>query len=355
MVQNVDKITKQEWLEATFPEWGTWLNEEIANYEVPKDNFSMWWLANMGIWLKSDQGTNVTVDMYCTTGKRTIGDGKMAIGHQMMRMSGGRELQPNRRNQPFVIDPFEVKDIDVFLVTHTHSDHLCFYSAAGTYRNCPDALFVGPQAVVDTWIEWGIPKERTHVLTVNETIEVKDVKITGLESFDRTALITEPDPNVKLAGTKVKDMDLIALNYLIETSGGSVYHGGDSHYSNLYAKHGKEHDIDVHLGAFGENPIGITDKLTSADFLKAAEALQVDVTIPIHHDIWTNFYADPREITLLWEFKKARMGYKFHPFIWQVGGQYTYPQDRELTEYMYYRGFSDIFENDYDTPFPSFL
>ena len=55
------------------------------------------------------------------------------------------------------------------------------------------------------------------------------------------------------------------VNYLFKTPGGSLYHSGDSHYSNYYAKHGNEHQIDVALGSYGENPRGITDKMTSAD------------------------------------------------------------------------------------------
>lgn len=53
-----------------------------------------------------------------------------------------------------------------------------------------------------------------------------------------------------------QEMDQIAVNYLFETSGGNLYHAGDSHYSNLFAKHGNEHKIDVCLGAYGENPRG---------------------------------------------------------------------------------------------------
>ena len=30
----VDEITRESWILDTFPEWGTWLNEEIENEEV---------------------------------------------------------------------------------------------------------------------------------------------------------------------------------------------------------------------------------------------------------------------------------------------------------------------------------
>jgi hypothetical protein len=151
-----------------------------------------------------------------------------------------------------------------------------------------------------------------------DVVKIKDIEIHALDAFDRTALITLP-ADQKAAGVLPDGMDERAVNYLFKTPGGSLYHSGDSHYSNYYAKHGNEHQIDVALGSYGENPRGITDKMTSADMLRMAEALNTKVVIPFHHDIWSNFQADPQEIRVLWEMKKDRLKYGFKPFIWQVG------------------------------------
>lgn len=40
-MKNIDGVTREEWVLNTFPEWGTWLNEEIENKRVPEGNFSM--------------------------------------------------------------------------------------------------------------------------------------------------------------------------------------------------------------------------------------------------------------------------------------------------------------------------
>ena len=42
-------------------------------------------------------------------------------------------------------------------------------------------------------------------------------------------------------------MDEKAVNYLVKTPGGNIYHSGDSHFSIYFAKHGKDHDIDVEM------------------------------------------------------------------------------------------------------------
>lgn len=354
MAKNITEVSRESWILNTFPEWGTYLNEEIEQKEVKPGTFTMWWLGCTGIWLKTAEDTNILCDLWCGTGKRTHAK-EMKQGHQMMRMSGVKQMQPNLRNQPFVIDPFAVKNVDALCVTHVHSDHLDINTAAAVNQNCPEAKFIGPKEVVETWIGWGIPAEKTIVIKPGEEVKVGSVNIKAVESSDRTALVTESDVNVKLKGHMPKNMDDIAVNYIFETSGGNIYHAADSHYSNMFAKHGNENKIDVCLGAYGENPRGITDKVTSVDILRMAESLKAKVVIPVHYDIWTNFMADPKEITKIWEFKKDRLKYDFKPYIWQVGGEFTFPENKDDMEFNFDRGFHDVFSVENDTPFPSFL
>lgn len=100
------------------------------------------------------------------------------------------------------------------------------------------------------------------------------------------------------------------------------------------------------FGSYGENPVGNQDKMTSVDILRMAEALQCQVVIPIHYDVWTNFKADPLEILMLYQYKKDVLQYQFHPFIWDVGGKYVWPADRDKIRYHYRRGFEDCFTDE---------
>ncbi|VEB51120.1 putative L-ascorbate 6-phosphate lactonase [Salmonella enterica subsp. enterica] len=67
-MSKVQSITRESWILSTFPEWGSWLNEEIEQEQVAPGTFAMWWLGCTGIWLKSEGGTNVCVDFWCGTG-----------------------------------------------------------------------------------------------------------------------------------------------------------------------------------------------------------------------------------------------------------------------------------------------
>ncbi|MGL5254191.1 MAG: L-ascorbate 6-phosphate lactonase [Brevinema sp.] len=354
-MSKVTEITRDSWIKDTFPEWGTWLTEEIDMEKVAPNTVALWWLGCTGIWIKTDKSTNICMDLWCGVGKRSHGKGLMAKGHQMMRMSGCQEQQPNLRNQPMVMDPFKITNVDAIVVSHIHSDHLDVNVAAAVVQNCPNTVkFIGPKKVVEKWLSWGVPENQCVTVKPGDSVKVKDVEICALESFDRTCLVTASE-DVQLKGKPVMDMDEMAVNFLFKTSGGNIYHAADSHYSNFYAKHGNEHKIDICLGAFGENPRGITDKMTSIDILRMAESLQSSVVIPVHHDIWTNFQADPNEIVALWNMRKDRLQYKFNPFIWQVGGKFTYPNDKGRIYFQHYRGFSDVFSVDADVPFTAFL
>ena len=126
----ITETSRDSWIKSTFPEWGTWLVEDIEQELVPKGQVAMWWLGCTGIWFKTPGGANITIDLWCGNGKRTHGDNKMKPGHQMANMCGGRLMQPNLRNVPFVIDPFAFKKVDAVLATHYHQDHMSIEWAA---------------------------------------------------------------------------------------------------------------------------------------------------------------------------------------------------------------------------------
>lgn len=367
-MSKIDEITRESWILNTFPEWGTWLNEEIEQEEVACNTVAMWWLGCTGIWMKTAGDTSLTIDFWTGSGKRTHGDGKMKVGHQMANMCGARKMQPNLRSVPFVIDPFAVKHVDAVLATHYHQDHMSAEFASHVIKSNMKTVdtngkeipvpFIGPKKSVELWKKWGVPKDRCITVKPGDHIAVKDVEIIVLDSFDRTCITTTdsqgPDRE-NLAGKCPTDMDEKAVNYLIKTSAGNIYHSGDSHYSIYYAKHGKDYQIDVAFGSYGENPVGMQDKMTSIDILRMAEALRTNVVIPIHYDVWTNFKADPNEIMMLYHHKKDVLNYQFHPFLWEVGGKYIYPTDKNKLAYHYRRGFEDCFEKEPNVPFRSVL
>ena len=306
-MSKISEMTRESWIESTFPEWGTWLVEDIENEVVAPENVAMWWLGCTGVWFKTPADTNITIDLWCGNGKRTHGDGKMKVGHQMANMCGGRAMQPNLRNVPFVIDPFAFKKVDAVLATHYHQDHMSAEWAAHVINSGMTTTdengkeipvpFIGPKKSVELWQKWGVPADRCITVKPGDSIKIKDIEIIALDSFDRTCIVTTdstgPDRE-ELTGVCPTDMDDKAVNYLVKTPGGNIYHSGDSHFSIYFAKHGKDYDVDVAFGSFGENPIGMQDKMTSIDVLRMAENLQCKVVVPI-----TGMYGQTSRLTVM--------------------------------------------------------
>ena len=49
-MSKISETTRDSWISSTFPEWGTWLVEDIENEQVPEGNVAMWWLGCTGMW-----------------------------------------------------------------------------------------------------------------------------------------------------------------------------------------------------------------------------------------------------------------------------------------------------------------
>lgn len=163
--------------------------------------------------------------------------------------------------------------------------------------------FIGPQYVVDQWLTWVVPEDRCRVVKPGDTFKIKDLEITVTDSFDYSALISDPNRDVQPPMDVVPDdMDKRAVNYVIKTDAGTIYDTADSHYSAYFAKHGQDFDVDVAI----VDPVGIQDKMTSIDVLRTAEDLGAKVVIPMHWDVWSNMLGDPGGVELLWRYRRHK-------------------------------------------------
>ena len=41
-MSKISDMTRESWIMSTFPEWGTWLNEDIESEEVKTGTVAMW-------------------------------------------------------------------------------------------------------------------------------------------------------------------------------------------------------------------------------------------------------------------------------------------------------------------------
>lgn len=138
----------------------------------------------------------------------------------MANMCGGRLMQPNLRNVPFVIDRSLSRHVDAVLATHYHQDHMSAEWAAHVIQSGMTTTdengkeipvpFIGPKKSVETWVKWGVPEDRCITVKPGDTIKIKDLEIIALDSFDRTCIVTTDDTSEnreELTGVCPTDMD----------------------------------------------------------------------------------------------------------------------------------------------------
>jgi len=73
-LNNDHPVTKEVWLKEAFPEWGSFLNKQIENYEVPKGQVSLWWCGGPSWVLKTDEGGIFLIDQNCAPSHYTTYD-----------------------------------------------------------------------------------------------------------------------------------------------------------------------------------------------------------------------------------------------------------------------------------------
>ncbi len=153
------------------------------------------------------------------------------LGHSslMINMDGYRILTdpvfetkltlmgPTRFNKIFPIDPGQLKDIDLVLISHDHYDHL---SKSSIQVLCPvTKLFIVPLAVGKRLVAWGVPENKIIELDWWETCP-----------FDSGLTITAA-PARHFSGRGIGDRNAtLWASYVVSSPGFRFFYSGDSGY-----------------------------------------------------------------------------------------------------------------------------
>jgi len=305
-------IDREAWLREVFPEWKFYLNHEIENTDVQPNTVVLWWLGACGFFVKTPEAIFL-IDNY---------SGPSLTTHYeydgVCKTTGARSLNWIRIN-PHVIDPFDIEKLDALLVTHEHADHCDIYTIKAVLQNTA-AFFIGPERVCEKLRKYGVSEDRIIKVKPGDRKQIKDTEIVALESYDEMA---------KRTGRC--SMEEAAVTYFLNTRGGSIFHIGDSIYSNHYYRIGREYKIDIALINMGSNPPGVTDKLTVFDAYRIAKMLRAKVAIPMHYDNWAITQEDPTEFERIMRERAPNI----KTVIMQWGGKFQYPQDQGIGRYKY--------------------
>ncbi|MCR4431143.1 MAG: MBL fold metallo-hydrolase [Tepidanaerobacteraceae bacterium] len=314
-------ITREQWLEDSFPEWGTFLNQQIEAFKVPAGQVCLWWLGGPSWVLKTDEGGIFFIDVYSGPSMYTS---YYYCG--VCKQAGAESLDWLRLNVQ-LIDPWKFNRLDGVFCTHKHQDHCDIYTVKATLKttNCK---FYGPPDTADKLRRWEVPENRLVVARVGESVKIPGAEVEFLINYDETVVRTG-------SSDEVAPYEQMAVSYLFKTSGGNILFLGDTWYHNGYRAVGECRDIDVAIFDMGANAPGATDKMNPYDCARLGQALNAKVLIPDHYDNWANTASDPELLVNQFERIVAENTPEIKTVILRAGARFLYPQDKNIKRYRY--------------------
>lgn len=170
-------------------------------------------------------------------------------------------------------DVYRVKDIsaiDYLLITHDHYDHLDYQTVIGLKDKVQNVICgLGVGAHLE---RWGYPTERIIEKDWNESLVLEK------------GMTLHTLPTRHFSGRSFKRNNTLWLSFLLETSNGKIYLGGDSGYGEHFAKIGNQFGpINLAILENGQyNPAWHAIHCSPEETLKAAKALQAKRLMPVH-------------------------------------------------------------------------
>jgi L-ascorbate 6-phosphate lactonase len=319
MVRERD-LTREQWIEECFPEWGTYLNKQIEREIVKDGKVALWWLGGPS-WVLKSQRAIALIDNYAGPSHYTLYD---YCG--VCRTTGAERLEWLRLN-PQLIDPWKFESIDALFSTHHHADHCDIYTVKALLKTTA-ALFVGPKYTCTLFRKWGVPEERIREVRPGDILHLKDIEVLVEKNYDDMARKTKTGLD-NVQGNI--DYDDVAVTFIFKTSGGNVAFLGDTLYNNGYAGVGARNKIDVTILNMGHNAPGGTDKLTPFDAYRIGQALKTEVLIPDHYENWASSVIDPEQLE--WIVQKNDPNMKTVILKWAA--KFVYPDDKNIGRYKY--------------------
>jgi L-ascorbate 6-phosphate lactonase len=234
------------------------MHSSIANHVVPKKSISLWWLGQSGFVIKSPRGSTVLLDPYLSNSCRPLGE---QAGFKFDRL-----VPP-----PFT--PADLAGADLYLLTHTHQDHLDPETVQPYHEAHPTGRYLAPPEAAAKLEALGIPRNQIEVTWPNKAIAVGDLTL-------HTAFAIPFGPD-----------DLTHVGYILKVEGGPVvYFTGDTAYHEILALGAAPHRPDVLVAVIN----GAFRNLGPAEAARLAKELDVRVAIPCHHDLFMDNCQPPQ-------------------------------------------------------------
>ena len=224
------------------------------------------------------------------------------LSHHLARKYAGTEF-PHTRMMPAPLEAGEVRDLDLVLCSHRHSDHTDPGSLATLAENNPQCQFLVPRAELPSITAIGLDESRLLPVndadTIRVTFHVSRFTFQPLPVSDSIAIHVIPAAHETL---KVNDRgEHHFLGFILKLGGLTLYHSGDCVVYDGLVERLREWAIDLALLPVN----GRSERLTARGFAgnmtfdeakDLCVAARIGAMIPHHFGMFEFNTADPREL-----------------------------------------------------------
>ncbi len=186
---------------------------------------------------------------------------------------------PHLRMMPSPIEPAAIRNVNVVLCTHRHTDHMDPGTLPLLVAHNPDCRFVVPRAEILAAQQAGIPAERLVTIDAGEQVALApDIRITAIPAAHE-----ELEQNAQ--------GEYRCLGYLIEIGGLVCYHSGDcAPYPELLGQL-QAYAIDMALLPVNGRDVerrshGVMGNFTCAEAVALCQEARIPALIPHHFGLF---------------------------------------------------------------------
>ena len=224
------------------------LASRIAATRPAAGTLAAWWLGGSGFIFKTPAGRQVWIDPYLSDVVKTM----FGVARAFPPPLTAAEAEP-----------------DVVISTHWHEDHLDPGCIPELARRRPEAKFIMSPASMSHAVSWGLAPSRITPLAPAATLDLGDVKLTGVVARHEAGV----------PGWEVPD----AFGVVLDFGGVRIFHTGDTDY-----------DPRIHRALAGTSLAlatlcinGSVGNLNAHEAALLAWQLDTRSVIPHHHILWS--------------------------------------------------------------------
>lgn len=247
---------------------GDSLLQEVSQTKIYQDSVAFWNLGQAGILMKgkAEDGL-ICIDPYLT---RSI-------------EKGDPETEFKRAFSP-VLQPNMLNGLDGVLVSHEHNDHLDVSTIKEIAKVSRDALVAVP-APITAELQNQVDLKNIQPARDGETFFIKGFKITPVPAA-HTEYETDSLGNHAFLG------------YFIEVNGIRLFHSGDTVVTEELIERVKKFKphiafLPINGGDYFRTSRGIVGNMSFREAADFSAAVEVDLIVPIHYDMFSNNRDNP--------------------------------------------------------------